>query len=221
MEPSFTVNDPEIVANRDLDMPNLKLSYNGNEISTVYKARVVIWNAGTKEITSEAISKNTGIYVSYSPEVTILDQKIATTSRSSLKIDSSVISKNNESMIQLTIKGDEALESDDGCELEIFYTGNKNANFDVNGRIKGVKDGFKKVEGERAVKRTIGLREWAHLIFASGYTILGILMLRAEIIRYRKGIKNNIVFGCMCFFPLTLLQIYVTMPLFFGLSWVT
>ena len=53
------------------------------------------------------------------------------------------------------------------------------------------------------------------------WEIVGARMITIEIDRFRKGVKNNIVFGSIVFFPWTFVYfLYVLKPLLFGLGWV-
>jgi hypothetical protein len=81
-----------------------------------------------------------------SEKVNILAVQVLKTSRPSLRFDINV-GKNagNIECIMIDIKGDEALEKFDGGLFHILFSGSKETNWKVVGRVKGAKEGFQAV----------------------------------------------------------------------------
>lgn len=219
MKPSYTVSDSEIVASKKDGIKKLNILYDNQVIENAFRKKIVIWNSGNKTIYKNFISSDHPIRIKYSSNVSILDQRVSKTSRPDLKFTSEIDSIYGNS-INIILLGDEALESDDGVMIEIFYSGLEDEEFYVTGRIKGVKQGFEEYDWDRVVKKNFDFQEWSEFIPMLFIIFIGAVMYYVEIRRFRAGEKNNLLFASFIFPPALLLTVYLIMPFFIGVNWV-
>lgn len=151
MSPRYSVSNPKLLAEITDKTPRLKLLWDDKQINNIYSVDVLIWNAGKQFIDNSSISSTDPIILKYSKSIQVLYSNFSKTSRSNLALKASNDSAKN--IISINIVGDEALEQGDGGMLSILFTGPPEASFIVEGRIKGHKEGFSRVEWSEVVMR--------------------------------------------------------------------
>ncbi len=216
MKPLYTYSDPrEIIKD---SIPKLNISLEENKSEKVFELEVVFWNGGNKEIDKSCFSQDHPLQIDVPDEIKILNYRIIKTSRSTLQFSDS--SNNHEKAIRLSIKGDEALEKNDGAIIQFYYIGLLKNHFKVSGRIKGAKDGFEYKDWDNSFKRYITTANMLGILNIAFMSIIGIVMYYTEIKRYREKLSNNLYFASFCFFPVIGLNIYFYSLFIFGPSWV-
>ena len=218
MRPRFAVRKAETIASRETRVPGLQVLFRGKEVNVVRRARLVFWNAGDRPIDKPAISMTTPICIKYPSDVTLLDYRVVATSRPDLQIRLHPSSAGDQRIV-IEVLGDDALERDDGALVELLYDGPEQAEFNLSGRIKGVRNGFEEESWDRAVLKRLKPTEWIEFLNMLIIAMIGALMLRREIQRYRAGEPNNLALGGYCFFPAMLANVWLLKPLIFGLHW--
>ena len=229
IQPRYAVSEPETLAEATADAPGLKLLWEEEEIENAHTIDIVIWNAGRQFLDKSAISATDPIRVTYPPDVQILYAKFIRTSRDNLQFTTNDLTSAGTRAIQLEIVGDEALERRDGGLLKILFSGPPSNEFVINGRIKGSREGFKRVDWDEVASVPEGLSEW----LATGASVLGVVLCIAFAVPIIRIVKKDIrrsqptaivdlIFelgGILILGHLAWQNIEALKPLLFGLPW--
>lgn len=145
IEPRYAVSNSEMIAEATTDPSRLRLLWDNEEVQNVYSIKIAIWNAGRQYLDTTSISATDPIRVTYPSDIQILYADFIKTSRDNLSLTATDLYSTGTRAIQIEIVGDEALEKRDGGVLKILYTSQSSDEFAVTGRIKGSKQGFKRI----------------------------------------------------------------------------
>jgi hypothetical protein len=222
-EPVFTVSSPELVAQTVDGEQKLKIFWNKRAIPNAASVKIAIWNDGSRFIDKNDFISSDPLRIIPSAKVNILAVQVLKTSRPSLKFDIN-IGKNAEETecVMIDIKGDEALEKFDGGLFHILFSGSRDSNWKVLGRVKGAKEGFQEVSWGRLHRIQYPPRLWVLIILplaALGFTIYSTFLTLRNIKKEGKKIGwpglvlGNLVVWGILIMPVILECQYLSVPL--------
>lgn len=144
IEISYSVSKTDELFSHKLNGEQIKLvDKKGNFITdTVYQKRVVLWNSGNKYIEKTDFFKTKPLVISAIGEARLIDSKIIRSSRESLDMS---LEKSQTGSVEVKL-GDDALEVGDGIVVSLLYTGMKEPEVTLTGRIRGISNDFNKVK---------------------------------------------------------------------------
>lgn len=127
----------------------IKVFYDSVEVEEVRTVTIAFWNAGNDFLDKQAFSRDYPLSIQSTKPVRILEAKVISTTRPTLKLlyNLKYIKNQKKSKfyngINFEIEGDEGLEAGDGALIQIIYAGK--SSWVVDGRIKGIPQGFKQI----------------------------------------------------------------------------
>jgi len=221
IEPRYFVDKTATIASSLDGNENLEVLWNGEEIENVKSTQVALWNAGRKYLDKISISEDSPIKIHLSNGGRILSHKILKVSRGSLEFDVDVKDDN----LVINFKNDEALEKNDGLLIEVLYTGNSESSLVVQGRIKGVPDGFEEdaIYSLRLAEQNNFLKG-ALIVMLAFMLFAGAINTSHGVKQYKRGSKNCwfcLISGSLMLLLSIISSIYVIQLLFFGLVWLS
>lgn len=189
--PVYTVSSPYLVANTIQRGEKLKIFWDNKQINNVASVKIGIWNKGSDFIDKRDISYTNPIRIKPMSKVDILSVEVIKKSREELNFEAVIEKdkKNGWESIIINIKGDEALEKNDGVLFNILFAGSSleeslcKCKWQVNGRIKGAPKGFQINDWSKQESHNY----WKiNLIVVS---VCFILVMPPFSKKYRKGFK--------------------------------
>ena len=145
-KPAYSIFSDEMIVSEHVDK-HIYVYYDSIKVSNVRLLKIIIWNAGNFFLDKKDIADNNKIYIGSTRPVSILEVRQVKVSRPNLRIKTSIVASNKYNQhIECSLIGDEVLEAKDGVLLNIVYSSNFDTGWHVNARIKGVPNGFIKVE---------------------------------------------------------------------------
>lgn len=177
---SYTVDESEERKSTISINPRTKILFDNVEVKNIVVAEIAIWNSGSQTIDSKDILS---LAVRPTQEVKILSADQIVSSRKSLKINTSIIKdENNFDVVNFSVLNEDALETSDGGIFQIVYSGEINADFLMEGRIKGI-NSFSKMDWKMVPIRTSG---WWTGILVTFIGILGLALIGFSFSLYRE-----------------------------------
>lgn len=135
--PCYYYSKPTLIAEKST--ADLKILFKGKEVDNVYYTNLTLWNEGTDYIDYSDFIESKPISFFSSDSLKILSVNILKKSREELNFTYNF----NDSIVNIKLSNDEALEENDGVCFHILYTTNKeNEEFNLTSRIKGEIEGF-------------------------------------------------------------------------------
>lgn len=223
VEPKYAVQESRLLAEVSDKTADLTLLWKKNKIHNLYSTDVLLWNAGDDYLDKKMFSETDRLRLCPNDNTVILQARFIKSSRETLKFYLSQDDDNG--CLNINIIGDEAIESGDGGQINILYSGNQNSDFSIFGRIKGHKDGFKFTEWQDVVLK---LDNFSKFVFPVVF-LVQMSMFIYMVIRPIRIIASNKRAGKLVYFnmimALTMLVIVCYMAydkyqaLIFGVSW--
>jgi hypothetical protein len=223
IEPRYYIGPTATIASSLNGEDDLKVLWKGEEIENAKSTKIALWNAGSKYLDRLSISNDAPITVSISEGSKILSHKVLKVSRESLKFDIKKVAALNSNSLIISFKNDEALEQNDGLLIEVLHTGKSDSELLIEGRIKGVPDGFEEDQlfGLELTEQRATIKS-ALIALVIVALIGGGINLYHGIRQYKRQSKH-------CWFCLTsgggmlvisiTASIYIVQTVVFGLSW--
>lgn len=131
----------DVILNKDnqINLDDIKITYNNKEISNLSKSYIIIWNMGNKTIEGKDIVEDDKLRIVFNgDDGEILYPKIIKTTRNVIKFNANKIDNKNK---EVEINFD-YLDVNDGAFIEILHTFQK-AEPIIEGTIKGMPNGIK------------------------------------------------------------------------------
>lgn len=157
---------------------------------------IAFWNNGKQYLDKKNISSADPLKIIIPAGVEVLGVEIKKSSRSDLIFDYSFYpSDDQREAIVINIVGDEVLEKSDGVQIEIFFTGNPQAVFYIDGRIFGYTDGFDKVPWEDNFQHFSSIAAYYLIIpgFFIGYSIAIYATIKRALSKSRRWTISTII----------------------------
>lgn len=222
-KPSYAVEDYQVFADLQEDVPELKLLWNDKPIDNFYGGRVAIWNAGNNYIDSSRLISSDPIRIVIPSSIELLNFYISDRSRHDLNVTVAKSEFEGSEVLQISLNGQDALEPNEGFAVKMYFTSNKPELISVDGRIKGIPEGFTRLEWKQEFStKNLHWSIWLLLVFAVLSFIDGLWDSYNAIKNGQKGqivsYLPRLVFGpLMSFF----IVYYVIIPEYFGMVWLT
>ena len=219
--PSYAVENHQVFADLQEDVPELKLLWDNKPISNFYSGRVAIWNSGNSYIDSTRLNPADPIRIVIPNSMELLNFYISDRSRTDLDVTAIKSDFDDSTVIQIALNGQEALESGEGFAINIYFTSELPESFTVEGRVKGIPEGFIVKDWKQEFSRNnLHWATWLLLAFAVFAFLDGLWDSRKAI---KSGNKSQIVnylprlvFGPSMIFFITY---YAIIPEYFGMVW--
>lgn len=192
--PAYYITSAELIAQRA--DKKLKIQYDNVEIDNIYSANLILWNDGDRIIDYNDFIKDRPIKIFTKDSIKILSVSLSKTSRSDLKFNNRV----DIDTIKISLKNDEAFEEGDGAKFLILFNKKSgfidNANFVLESRIKGTKNGFefRDLKNFKSKNNKFSLYIlWFVIIFFTAFRIIVLYIFKKTIV-FRK-IEAVIIFS--------------------------
>lgn len=219
--PSYAVEDYQVFADLQEDVPELKLLWNNKPINNFYGGRVAIWNSGNNYIDSSRLNSADPIRIVIPDSIELLNFYISDRSRPDLDVTATKKNFGGSEVIEISLNGQEALEPNEGVAVKMYFTSDKPGSFTVDGRVKGIPEGVQLLDWKQEFSRQN--LHWAIWLFL-GFAILAFLdglwdSYKAVKIGKKSLIVNylpRLVFGPTMSF---LIIYYTIIPEYFGMVW--
>ena len=220
-KPVYAVDKYQVFADIQDDVPELKLLWNDKAISNFYSGRVAIWNDGNDYIDSTRLNPLDPIRVVIPSSIKLLSFNLSALSRPDLDISATRNTFEGETTIQIRLNGQEALEPSDGFAIKIYFTTKTPEDFTVEGRVKGIPEGFTLKEWNQEFSpNNLQWIVWVLL----GFALLALIdALKDSYKSIKAGKKYEIInylprliFGPTASFGIIY---FVIIPEYFGMVW--
>ena len=140
--PAADVSQELEIANNEKLNNDFHFYWKDKELKDIKQVYLTIWNDGKKFIDYSDFTKDSPITLKpTSKDVEIYDVKITKLSRAEIKVNYKKALIDSIEAVQFSFIGDEALEKMDGFEARITYSSDSAAIWNVDGRVKGARNG--------------------------------------------------------------------------------
>lgn len=193
--PVYAVSPTEVLAASGDLSSNLGIYWQGKQVPNVCLKRIALWNEGSLPITSSDLPEADPLRLVPSKTVDILFVQVAGISRRRLKFATRIVTdaESKRPVVYLGIVGGDGLEKMDGGELQVVYSGDRDTEFRVEGRVVGVPGGFtRKLVGRQTTSSPRGPNRWISLLIIAPVLLGSPYILYAGVRRLRS---QRIVFG--------------------------
>ncbi|MEZ7204789.1 hypothetical protein [Pseudoalteromonas sp. DY56-GL79] len=222
-EPVYALEKYQVFADIQGDVPELRLLWNDKPINNFYSSRVAIWNAGDDYIDSSRLSSLDPMRIVVPPSINLLSFSLSSLSREDLAVSVTRSEFNSQTIIQINLDEEEALEPNDGFAVKIYFTSDQPSDFTVEGRVKGVSEGFSIRDwGQEFKLNKLNWMTWLMLVVAFMLSVDG---FRDSYRTIKYGRKSDVlnflpraIGGPMFFFGLVY---YSIIPGIFGMAWLS
>ena len=172
---SYEKNDFNLINEKAINKTeNLEVFHNKTKIKNLTISKIAIWNSGNQTIKKGDISETSQLMINLDENVSILEQKVLSTSHNDLKV--SIKNKTKFPIIKFNY-----LEPNNGFLIQITHTGRNSDCLNISGKIIGGSK-IKRVNdmSRNAEKRDHWTTKYIVLFFSIAILIVTNLNLRLE-----------------------------------------
>ena len=201
--PAYAVNPTEVLATDGDLSSDLAISWRGKTVPNVCVKRIALWNDGTLPITGSNLPQSDALRLIPSKPVEILFVQVAASSRKRLLFTTRIAldEESKRSVVYIGIDGGDGLEKNDGGEFRIVYSGDRDTDFRVEGRVVGVAGGFTLIKTASREREPSNFteRRWTSILFIGAVPPVSLIYLFMSIVAIRAGMRlgyTNVCWFC-------------------------